>query len=79
MDGFLAAFSSDGSTLCYGSYRGGTGHDILEGIAIGKGKVYATGISASRNLGQRGWRVQAGYGGGPYDAIVVGLDVGSCR
>jgi hypothetical protein len=32
-DGFLAALSSDGSRLCYGSYLGGAAHDILEGLA----------------------------------------------
>jgi hypothetical protein len=82
MDGFIAAFSPDGSKLCYGTYAGGDGHDTLEGVAIGQGKVYASGITASANLRQRGWQVQAGYGGGPFDAFVVGLDaraVASCR
>ena len=73
-DGFLAAFSSDGSKLLYGTYVGGSGHDIMEGLAIGKGKVYASGISASKALSQIGWRVQSGHGGGPFDAIVIGLD-----
>src|ERR1035441_8195288 len=73
MDGFLAAFSPDGSKLCYGTYVGGNGRDILEGIAVGRGKVYASGISASANLAQKGWKAQAGFGGGPFDAIVIGL------
>ena len=73
MDGFLAALSPDGSKLCYGTYVGGSGHDILEGIAVGGGKVYASGISASENLPQKNWRVQPGYGGEPFDAIVIGL------
>src|ERR1017187_4977753 len=73
MDGFLAAFSPDGSKLCYGTYVGGNGRDILEGIAVGRGKVYVSGVSASRNLPQKNWHVQSGYGGGPYDAIVIGL------
>jgi hypothetical protein len=81
-DGFLAAFSSDGSKLCYGSYIGGNAHDILEGLAVGGGKVYASGLSSSTNLRQRRSQIQPGYGGGPYDAIVIGLDVPadqSCR
>jgi hypothetical protein len=81
-DGFLAAFSSDGSKLCYGSYVGGNGHDMLEGLAVGKGKVYASGISSSTNIRQKRWQVQAGFGGGPYDAILIGLDApldASCR
>jgi hypothetical protein len=73
-DGFLAAFSSDGSKLCYGSYVGGNGYDILEGLAVRNGKVYASGISASINIRQKNWQVQPGFGGGPYDAILIGLD-----
>lgn len=73
VDGFLAALSPDGSKLCYGTYIGGNGRDILEGIAVGNGKVYVSGVSASRNLPQKNWHVQSGYGGGPYDAIVIGL------
>ena len=82
LDGFLAALSPDGSKLCYGTYVGGPGQDLLEGIAVGNGKVYASGISASKNLPQKNWRVQSGYGGGPFDAIVIGLTTPSdqaCR
>ena len=82
MDGFLAALSPDGSKLCYGTYIGGNGRDVLEGIAVGNGKVYVSGVSASRNLPQKNWHVQSGYGGGPYDAIVIGLTTPSdqaCR
>jgi len=73
-DGFIASFSSDGSKLCYGSYVGGNGHDILVGVAVGNGKVYASGLSASSNIPQKRWQVQPGFGGGPFDAIVIGLD-----
>jgi hypothetical protein len=38
-DGFIAAFPSSGARLCYGSYAGRDGHDILEGSAAGKGKA----------------------------------------
>jgi hypothetical protein len=61
---------------------GGPGQDLLEGIAVGNGKVYASGISASKNLPQKNWRAQSGYGGGPFDAIVIGLTTPSdqaCR
>jgi hypothetical protein len=74
LDGFLAALSPDGSKLCYGTYVGGPGEDLLEGIAVGHGKVYASGISASKTSPQKGWHVQSGFGGGPYDAIVIGVD-----
>jgi hypothetical protein len=78
-DGFLAAFSGDGSRLCYGSYFGGTGHDILEGVAVGKRAVYASGLSASPDIRQKAWPGQARYGGGPYDAVVLGTAVEGCR
>jgi hypothetical protein len=73
LDGFLAALSPDGSKLCYGTYVGGNGQDLIEGIAAGNGKVYASGISASAGLPQKNWHVQSGFGGGPFDAIVIGL------
>ncbi len=74
-DGFLAGFSPDGSRFCYGSYLGGNSHDILEGLAVGDGKIYASGISSSTNLPQKHSQIQRNYGGGLFDAIVVGLDV----
>lgn len=81
-DGFLAAFSPHGAKLCYGSFIGGRGHDVLEGLAAGSGKVYASGLSSSGNLQQIRSQIQSGYGGGPYDAIIIGLSVptrGRCR
>jgi hypothetical protein len=74
-DGFVAALSSDGAKLCYGSYIGGNGHDTLEGLAVGGGRIYASGLTSSTNLQQKRSQVQRGYGGGPYDAIIIGLDV----
>lgn len=81
-DGFLAALSSDGAKLCYGSYFGGNGHDTLEGLSTRGGMIYAIGISSSTNLTQKNSQIQRGYGGGPYDAFIVGLNVpadGSCH
>lgn len=78
-DGFLAAFSSDGSRLCYGTYVGGNAHDILEGLAVGNGKVYASGLSSSKNLSQKTSQIQRTYGGGPYDAFIIGLDAAAGR
>jgi hypothetical protein len=81
-DGFLAAFSSDGSKLCYGSYIGGKAHDIMEGLAAGRGKIYASGLTSSTNLRQKLSQIQPGYGGGPYDAFLMGLQAPpglSCR
>jgi hypothetical protein len=73
-DGFLAALSSDGARLCYGSYIGGEAHDILEGLDVRNESVYVSGLSASRNLPLKHSQIQRAYGGGPYDAILVGID-----
>ena len=74
-DGFVAAFSANGAKLCYGSYVGGTAHDVLEGLAVGGHRVYASGLSSTADLNQRHSPVQPGYGGGPFDAIIVGFDL----
>ena len=73
-DGFLAALSSDGARLCYGSYLGGNGHDTLEGLTVRGSRIYAAGITSSTGLHQKHSQIQGGYGGGPYDTIVIGLD-----
>jgi Beta-propeller repeat len=73
-DGFLAALSSDGAKLCYGSYIGGNGHDTLEGLAAGGRRIYASGITSSTNLQQKLSQIQRGYGGGPFDALIVGWE-----
>jgi hypothetical protein len=78
-DGFLAALSSDGAKLCYGSYFGGNGHDTLEGLAVGGARIYASGITSSRDLQQKRTQIQRGYGGGPYDAMIVGLNAPADR
>jgi hypothetical protein len=74
-DGFLAALASDGAKLCYGSYFGGNGHDTLEGLTARGGKTYASGISSSTNLTQKHSQIQRAYGGGPCDAILIGVNI----
>ncbi len=81
-DGFLAALSSDGSKLCYGSYFGGQGHDTLEGLTIRGSQLYTSGITSSRDFTPKHSLVQRSYGGGPYDAVILGLTAppaDSCR
>ncbi len=45
LDGLIAAFTEDGSALEYATYYGGSGRDLLEGLAIGGEFLYATGVS----------------------------------
>lgn len=78
-DGFVVAFSTSGSKLCYGSYLGGIQHDVLEGLAVGNGRVYVSGLTSSANLPQKNSQIQPGYGGGPLDAIIIGLDLPDSR
>jgi hypothetical protein len=78
-DGFLAALSSDGAKLCYGSYFGGSGHDTLEGVIVHGAKLYASGLTSSPNLQQKGSQIQQTYGGGPYDAMVIGMNISAGR
>ncbi len=59
IDGFLAAFSSDLSTLCYGTYLGGADRDLLEGLAVWKGNgIFATGVTFSGDLPTTSTHVQ---------------------
>ena len=44
-DGVIAALSTDGASLAYGSYHGGPGRDLLEGLIVVGGFLYATGLS----------------------------------
>lgn len=52
-DGFIAALTSDLKDLCFATYHGGPGRDLLEGIAVSSsGKVAVTGVSFSGNQEQ---------------------------
>lgn len=46
-DGFVAAFSADGSRLLFSSYFGGPGRDLLEGLDVADRHVIATGLTNS--------------------------------
>ncbi len=67
-DGFVASFAPDGRRLRLATYFGGTGAEILEGLAITPdGTVWSTGLTASRGLGV------PDHHGGRSDAILVKL------
>ena len=54
---------------------GGTAHDVLEVVAVRNKKIYASGLTSSINLPQKRSQTQRGFSGGPYDAVVIGVDV----
>jgi hypothetical protein len=80
-DGFIVAFSPDLAKLCYGTYRGGTDDDFLEGLDIStSGLVYATGATYSRDLQMSSNSVQTAlapvrFEGKFINATVLGLHV----
>ena len=50
-DGFIAVFSSRLTDLLYGTYRGGSGRDIMEGLdAAPDGTVVVTGLTFSNDV-----------------------------
>jgi len=73
-DGFIASFCPNGSTLRFATYFGGTGFEMLEGLAIAPdGTVWATGLTSSRGL------AIPDYHGGKSDAILVKVTVNRMR
>jgi hypothetical protein len=49
--GFVAKLSPDGSTLQYATYLGGSGDDVLSGIALDSGSnIYVTGTTTSSDF-----------------------------
>ena len=72
-DGALAIFSADGAKLLYATYLGGSGGDLIRGIAIGpKGEVYLVGSTSSKDFPVTGGAFQKRLSGGG-DAFVVKL------
>ncbi len=73
-DLFVAAFSSDGSTLLYSTYIGGSSHDIPRRIAIdSSGYIYITGYTQSSDFPTTNGAFDNTFNGGVFDAFVVKL------
>jgi hypothetical protein len=72
-DGILAVFSPDGSKLIYATYLGGSGDDLIRGLAVGKGgEVYLAGNSSSRDFPITPGAAQGKLKGG-HDGVIVKL------
>ena len=72
-DAFVAKISAGGTSIAYGTYLGGSGDDMAEGIAVdGNGNAWVTGNTASVNFPTAN-APQSTFGGGPYDAFVAEL------
>jgi len=72
-DAFVTKFSSDGKSLVYSTYLGGSGNDVGDGIQVdGSGKAYIVGITSSTNFPTRS-PYQANFAGGDDDTFVTVL------
>lgn len=82
-DGFIAAFSENLNDLRFGSFRGGSGRDLLEGLDVSSaGTVVATGLTFSPDLpmpeqGMHRGPVAIEVNGRVANAIVTVLSIGS--
>jgi hypothetical protein len=73
-DGFVAKLNASGSAMVYSTYIGGSGGDALQGVAVdSSGNAYVTGATQSTDF-PTARAVQASYGGGSTDAVVVKLN-----
>ena len=71
IDAFVTKLSSDGSTLVYSTYLGGSDIDRGFDIAVDSlGNAYVTGFTISSNFPTHN-PYQGGYGGGSTDAFVT--------
>src|SRR5262249_18765970 len=79
-DIFVSALSSDGSSLAYSSYWGGSGHDDSLSIAVDvSNNVYFTGTTTSSNFPTLN-PIQSSFGGGTStqgDAFVTKISFGN--
>ena len=74
-DAFVAKLDPTGSALVYSTYLGGSGGDVIFGLAIdAAGNAYVTGLTDSTNLPTTMGGLQTIYGGGIDDAFVAKLD-----
>jgi len=72
-DAFVAKISAGGTSIAYGTYLGGSGDDMAEGIAVdGNGDAWVTGNTASADFPTVN-APQSTFGGGAYDAFVAEL------
>lgn len=72
-DGVLAILSPDGSKLLYATYLGGSGGDLIRGVAVGRdGSVYLAGNSASSDFPTTARAVQRARRGN-HDGVIVKL------
>jgi hypothetical protein len=79
-DGFMSQLDENGATLLYSTSLGGTGLDLLQGIAVdGYGDLYVTGFSTNTGSAANNYpttegafqTVMGGYSSGAADVVVT--------
>ncbi len=74
LDSFVTELSTNGSTLVYSSYLGGSLDEFGKGIAVhSSGNVYVGGYTNSTNFPTYG-AAQPAYGGGAFDAFLLKIN-----
>jgi Bacterial Ig-like domain (group 3)/Beta-propeller repeat/Dockerin type I domain len=79
VDGFVAKLNTTGTALVYGTYLGGTGMDVINGIQVdAASNAYLVGQTTSPDFPITADAFQSSYAGGsatdPFDAFVTKLD-----
>lgn len=74
-DGFLAKLSGGGDTLLYSTYLGGTGMEVISGLAVDKGAgAWVVGSTTSTDAPVSSTAFQKAHAGGTYDVLLSRLD-----
>ena len=73
MDIFVTKFTSDGQTLLFSTYIGGSSYDVAYGMELdASDNIYLTGYTRSSNLPVTGDAFQGNFGGGQ-DSYIIKL------
>ena len=80
VDAFVAELSSDGASLIYSTYWGGTQDDVGTGIAVdSNGNAYLSGYTDSTKFPVTSDAFQTCYGNGAHNGFVVKFDSGGAQ
>ncbi len=74
MDAFVGKMSSDGRTLVWATYLGGTEKDSCDAVSDGSGAIHVTGFTNSSDFPVTPDAFDSSYNGGVNDAFVAQLD-----
>jgi hypothetical protein len=79
-DVFVAELSADGASLIYSTYWGGSSDDIGTGVAVdSSGNAYISGYTDSPDFPVTPGALQANYGGGTHNGLVVKFNSGGAE